>query len=469
MQLEEFVAKAQPLPSPADKLPGDAVTAVYKTLHELFYNGKIHESGQDVSLPLLALRLALRDGADALSSICESAGPQQLWATVAELALLGDRDEDDVAEGDVEAGGAEGEALRCCVNILAAEGTLPFTSGVDVGVRIAGRLRGIVAKGISGWNDGRLFPLCRLATQLWKFCRASSQSSPVSARRETGQWTKLWEDDLSLDLFVSLLEHDDFSHNCPPDVVGEALRMIFCLTCSFGVLSVTPLSETDLDDDEQLVDTLRRVVRICKRVSLGFRSAQQGWRAFFFALLQVFAHSPTGQDSPLPLPGAFDARQFGANILANIPLQIIQEELSSKWLAQLVALVGELLDRGDLEGLQTPMLVLGKIAENDAHATELARLIFPVGVDDALMTIDGPGFADSVADRLRPYLMASNFALKTVVSEALFAICQQDPSLFTRRVGFGSAAGLLAERGILGAVQEAMVRESASARVEEVE
>lgn len=48
------------------------------------------------------------------------------------------------------------------------------------------------------------------------------------------------------------------------------------------------------------------------------------------------------------------------------------------------------------------------------------------------------------------FLTDTNYELKSVTSEFMFVLCDEDAEFFANQVGFGSAAGLLAERGMFG-------------------
>jgi len=56
----------------------------------------------------------------------------------------------------------------------------------------------------------------------------------------------------------------------------------------------------------------------------------------------------------------------------------------------------------------------------------------------------------SLKSMLLPHMTSSNYNLKQIVTEFLWELCGTDSNEFTRLVGFGNAAGLLAERGFPG-------------------
>ena len=150
----------------------------------------------------------------------------------------------------------------------------------------------------------------------------------------------------------------------------------------------------------------------------------------------------------------YDVKLFAINFAINMPPSIWVSHFDGrKVVPQLVQLFQLFLsNENKKQQLLAPILVLlNNIALNIPPTRPLFYDLFfpnPIGEREDLVAppkeIEG-----TLGEKLVQIMFSPNDALKILSGDLLWTICQEDPSYFSRTVGFGNGAGHLAYKGML--------------------
>jgi len=115
-----------------------------------------------------------------------------------------------------------------------------------------------------------------------------------------------------------------------------------------------------------------------------------------------------------------------------------------------------------------PCVAMQQLCEFDKEtAAQVKAHIFPSEVYGAM---EGNKFDDNKFDPNKPLpedasirlhliklLTSTDYTIKRVVGDCLFAICAEDPREMVRLCGLGSSAGVMQEKGMLAQMQQAQI------------
>jgi len=262
-----------------------------------------------------------------------------------------------------------------------------------------------IANKIQGchYNSPLLFPLCRIIFHLSldpQVCADFVKYGTVGA-------------------MIKILEEcvTSSTTTLPEPTVSDALRVIFNLTMWLGPLNGTPTQPSSTQSQE-----LSRLIPIIRKI------------------LSV------------PSEDAYQAKLAVVNCLINVPSGHMKHVFDDATLNQLVNILKvQLMKENTAEGLTSVLMVLTLAATELKEKRPLLRgQILPQNLSTEV-TIDGPQETVSIASKLKEHMTSVNVALKHYSSEFIFVLCDEDPTEFSRVVGLGAGAGLLADKKLLSA------------------
>ncbi|KAF9921922.1 hypothetical protein FBU30_008014 [Linnemannia zychae] len=179
-------------------------------------------------------------------------------------------------------------------------------------------------------------------------------------------------------------------------------------------------------------------------------------------IISIIITIPTSQPNPLEPPhshaihvllnfpisaSALLVTRSQQAMLLNVLLQILDDTLKHSLNTDEEASTEGMSNGTELDEIVPPLvIVLTNIASSGREARKVmkARLL-PDDVDRSKPLDKG----DSFSARLIRRMTSARFPqIKETVSQLLFVVCNEDPSLLTRHVGYGNAAGFLLNRNL---------------------
>ncbi|XP_063052506.1 synembryn-B isoform X2 [Engraulis encrasicolus] len=140
------------------------------------------------------------------------------------------------------------------------------------------------------------------------------------------------------------------------------------------------------------------------------------------------------------------------DVLIDVPIQPRQEELGGKNMAAIQVLLDFMekrVDRGSnyKEGL-TPVLSL--LAESSRYHREIRKYIKAKVLPPLKDVSNRPEVGSTIRNKLVRLMTHVDMGVKQSAAEFLFVLCKESVDNLVKYTGYGSAAGLLLSRGLLG-------------------